>query len=505
MSTPAPPPAAGPVGTPWQRLDPRMLLVHPIRELVRFLPVLLGLLVAGGMSGSGSWHLVGVALPVGLGVLRWLTTSYRIHAGRVELRRGLLNRHVVSAPLERVRTVDLTSSPIHRLLGLTTLRVGTGTASERDEEKLDLDGLPVGHARELRGVLLRAGAATPAAPGADRPADVVPVAEGPDVLGFDPWWARYAPLTGSGVVIGAAGLGVLAQGLQVLDVWRSLDPREVADAVPGLPFAVLVPLVAVVLLVLVAVLAVVGYLVANWGFRLSHVTPPDGRGAWHVRRGLFTTRETSLDDERVAGVALSEPLLLRPARAARLRAVVTGLGGTDSDVLAPSAPAEVVDRVAARVLGTRGPLTARLTAHGPAATRRRWTRALGGAAGLAALPVVAVALGAAPAWLAGLVVLPVAAGLAADRARSLGHALVDGHLVARSGSLDRRRTVLDTEHVIGWNLRATWWQRRVGLTTLVATTAGGPQRVTVLDVPEDVAESVAAQALPDLVEQFRLV
>ena len=45
----------------WQRLDPRMLLVHPVREVMRFLPVLVGLFVAGTASGgapgstSASW------------------------------------------------------------------------------------------------------------------------------------------------------------------------------------------------------------------------------------------------------------------------------------------------------------------------------------------------------------------------------------------------------------------------------------------------------------------
>ena len=70
-----------------------------------------------------------------------------------------------------------------------------------------------------------------------------------------------------------------------------------------------------------------------------------------------------------------------------------------------------------------------------------------------------------------------ALALAADRARSLGHTLADGYVVARSGSLNRRREALEVEHVIGWTFRSTWFQRRAGLTTLVATTAGGRQSV----------------------------
>ena len=46
-------PFESPVG--WQRLDPRMLLVHPVRDFVRFLPALVVLLVFGRGSDSGGW------------------------------------------------------------------------------------------------------------------------------------------------------------------------------------------------------------------------------------------------------------------------------------------------------------------------------------------------------------------------------------------------------------------------------------------------------------------
>ena len=62
------PDAGQPVATrghEWQRLDRRMLLVHPIRELIRFLPVLIGLLLAGTAAGRDewSWQLLGVGVP----------------------------------------------------------------------------------------------------------------------------------------------------------------------------------------------------------------------------------------------------------------------------------------------------------------------------------------------------------------------------------------------------------------------------------------------------------
>ena len=98
--------------------------------------------------------------------------------------------------------------------------------------------------------------------------------------------------------------------------------------------------------------------------------------------------------------------------------------------------------------------------------------------------------------------LAVGAGLAESSYRHLGHRLTPAHLVVGGGLLSRRRTVLERDGVIGWVLTQTWFQRRAGLTSLVATTAGGPQSVTVLDVPEDAAVVLAHEALPDLVDQF---
>src|SRR6185503_13021546 len=164
----------------WQRLDPRMLLVHPIRELIRFLPVLIVFAVARTASGGEQWQLIGVAIPVALGLLRYLTTSFRISGGRIELKHGLLNRHVLSTPVDRVRTVDLTSSPIHRLLGLTKVQIGTGTASTSDEDRIDLDGLPLDRARALRAELLQRSTADDEVT-SDATADV-------DVVTFDPAW-----------------------------------------------------------------------------------------------------------------------------------------------------------------------------------------------------------------------------------------------------------------------------------------------------------------------------
>jgi putative membrane protein len=505
-------PVAGPVEEPvnpyadravdhreWQRLDRLMLLVHPIKELLRFLPALVGLLVAGSASGSGEWwwNVLGIGAPIALGVARYLTTSFRIADGRVELRRGLLNKHVLSTPVDRVRTVDVSASLIHRVLGLTTVRIGTGTASKLGEDELALDGLRAHAADRLRSDLLHRTSSPEAREAATAPGNAVVVAR------FEPRWLWYAPFTSAGLILAAAVLGAGGQVLDALGLWDHLQLDTAAEEAARLSVLVLVPLLAIGVIVVASVLAVAGYIVTNFGFTVSY-TKSDH--AWHLRRGLFTTRETSMDANRLRGVNVVEPLGLRLARGARLSAIVTGLNREQqgSSTLVPPAPEGVAHHVATQVLGTDNPVVATLVDHGPAAVRRRFNRALTIPAALVVCLIIWRVAGDPPRallWLP-LVAIAIGLGLGFDRARGLGHALLPGHLVARSGSLFRRRVILEAPAIIGWTITSTWFQRRVGLATVVATMAGGRQSVTVLDVPEPTGAALARDAVPGLVEQF---
>ncbi|WP_460807226.1 PH domain-containing protein [Nocardioides salsibiostraticola] len=495
---PQPDPTADPA-VEWQRLDPRMLLVLPVREVIRFLPALIAIVFVGSSSGGAGWQLLALTIPVALGLARYLTTTYRITQARVELRTGLLSRRITSTPLDRVRTIDLTSSLIQRGLGLTTVRIGTGTGGEAD--RLDLDGLPSERAQAMRRDLLqraRPTVTTPDGPDASFEPQAVDMETDPaPVVSFEPAWLRFAPLTSSGVVIAVAGIGGGAQLLAMFDVPLTLE----SDAWSiGVPFGLLLTVGVLGFVATVAALAVLGYLVANWNFSLGR-----SGGSWRVSRGLFTTRETSLDQDRIAGVTLIEGLGLRPLHGARLNAIATGLDRSEAtaSALVPPAPLQVSCTAAEAILGTSDPLTADLIPHGPAAATRRYVRAL--------VPAVLITAGLV-VWMVlddRLILLPLALvpiavglGLAFDRVRSLGHAFVLGRVVSRSGSLARHRTVLGSDHVIGWNFRATWFQRRVGLTTAVATMAGGPQSVTVLDVPDGPAIDLAVETLPEVVSQF---
>ena len=153
---------APPAEAPWRRLNPRMLLVHPVQEVVRAAPALLGLLIAGSNNGHGNlWALAGVAIAIGAGTLRWFTTSFRITPEQVQVRRGLLRRQLRAVSRDRVRTVDVSANPLQRVLGLVRVTVGTGRSDRNSDGGLRLDGLDAVEAGGLRDTLLhdRPGAA----------------------------------------------------------------------------------------------------------------------------------------------------------------------------------------------------------------------------------------------------------------------------------------------------------------------------------------------------------
>ena len=65
-------------------------------------------------------------------------------------------------------------------------------------------------------------------------------------------------------------------------------------------------------------------------------------------------------------------------------------------------------------------------------------------------------------WLALLLLTVVCGLLAADRVRALGHRVDDGWLVARSGSVERRRDCIAAAGIIGWTVRQSFFSAGPG-------------------------------------------
>ncbi|WP_280835033.1 PH domain-containing protein [Mycolicibacterium frederiksbergense] len=459
-----------------------MLFVHPVHELLQQIPLLVGSVVLGSATGNPVWTIAAVALTVAFGLARWFTTSYRIEPDDVQLRTGVLQRKVLSVPRNRIRSVSTDARLLHRVLGLTVLRISTGQEAKRDTV-FALDAVEAEQVPRLRSILL-----ADAAPADDAP-------QGRVLARWAPSWLRYSPLSFTGLTMVAAAVGVIYQVGASAALANSPLAQSGLDLAARLGVAASAILAVLAVLALSVVLSVLRSLVTYGNLVLVRRDVPGAGGALDLQHGLLRLREHTYDMRRLRGGTVREPLLVRLFGGARLDAVMTGVGRVgEASLLLPPCPAGTATAVLAELTDRPDVVIGPLRAHGPAAVRRRWVRALA----LPALAVVALIVFQVAVWVWVLWALAVvgAAVLAMDRARSLGHQAGGGWLVARAGSLERRRDCLQADGIIGWTVRQTLMQRRAGVATLVAATAAGEKRYHVIDVPAEQAWSIAAAATP---------
>ncbi|MFE2939794.1 PH domain-containing protein [Streptomyces sp. NPDC059255] len=491
----------------WRRLDRRTLLVTAL--VLAGVVLGAGLPTAVGMAGrmplweSVAWVVAGAALLVVAGTggeyVRWRRTRYRIGPERAELHTGLFLVKRRSLARERIRSVDLTAHPLLRILGLVKVRIGTGEHSG-GESTLELDPVTRAEGERLRTELL------------DRPPGEPGTHPEGMLAALDPGWIRYAPISFVAPVLGGAAAG----GLLQISEWFGAQ-TQVIDWVRDLFETT--PLVWTIL-ALVAAAALAGIVGALglwvemwWNYRLER----EPGGTLRVRRGLLTSRSVSIEERRLRGVELVEPLGVRLAGAARVDAVATGLTQDEEDehadnkALLPAAPRAVAHAVAARVLREAVSPTdpaggAPLTHHPRAARGRRLRWSLAAAllpvALLAGLGLLLTDVLLRVAAVCAVLLLPAAVLLALDAYRNLGHGLSGGYLVARSGTVRRSTVALQRSGVIGWTVRQSLFQRRAGLVTLTATTAAGEGAYHVYDAAESEALAFAERAVPGLLTPF---
>ncbi|MFE2675750.1 PH domain-containing protein [Streptomyces hygroscopicus] len=490
----------------WGRLNGRLLLVNLSILAAPVAMFLASLAITGGEANLQVIITLGslfVTLLVisGIGLMRLFTTRYRLTEDRFELHSGLLFRSRRSVPIGRIRGVDLTANPVHRIFGLTTLRIDSGEQSADAGRRLALDGITKAEALELRRRIIALRDA-----GRTRP-----VADSDGVLSRLDWsWLRYGPLTVwgvGGVFIAAASAFRVLHELQVnpleLGIVKGIEHRF--GTIP-LWYGILL---AVVVIVVLGMAGSTATFIENWaGYELRR---EDG-GVLRIRRGLLATRSVSIEERRLRGLELVEPIPLRWAKGAKLNAVASGLGDREDNRrrrgLTPPTPRGEALRVAAQALPGGPGLIERqgLLPHPKAALRRRINRALIWSVLIAAVPVV---LGLwFGSWLittgviAGVVLVAVLVAFAFTAYRTLGHGLRGHYLVASSGAFARRTVALQREGIIGWKFSRTPFQRRAGLLTVGATTAAGEGVYHVHDLTEGQGIAFAETAVPGLLAPF---
>jgi uncharacterized membrane protein YdbT with pleckstrin-like domain len=389
---------------------------------------------------------------------------------------------VRTVPNHRIRGVEVEAPALHRLFGLVRVRIDAAAGAVLGkQDELVIDGVTRAEGHRLRAELLSR--PRPADPATPAPVDGEPPPPSDEevVARFDNRWLLYAPLVGTYLAVPLAAVGALFRFAD--DLPENLRPHLGRPDLSDVRVVLAVLLVTALLLV---VGSVVGAAVVNWGCRLVQ-----RGGSLLAVRGLITRRHTELEIDRIRGCTLSEGVGMRLVGAARVTALVTGLGdAARRGQLLPLGPRAEAWALSRRLVDDPGPLTP----HPPAARRRRMVRATAAGLLVTAAGLVATAL-AGWWWLVAAGVVLTALGVPIGRARyaALGHRAGARTVAVRGGWLVREEVVLQRRAVVGWRVRQSFFQRRAGLATAIACVGAGSGGYSAVDMAADeVAEFTAA-------------
>lgn len=477
-----------------RRTSPLIVLVHTVtfRQARQIVPVVIAIAASAGFGGGTTTV---AALAVGVTVfslatalLAWWRFSYADGPSSVVVTRGLLARSERTVPNDRVRSVEVEAPALHRVFGLVRVRIDAAAGGlkkkkkkkDADDEELVVDGVTRAEGDRLRISVLTHRTSGQQAGNAPEPE---PPEE--EFTRFDTRWLLYAPLVGGYLAVPLAAAGALYRLIN--DVRDSVDlPLPGPDLRDPRTLAVLAG--AAVVLLLIG--SVVGAAVVNWGFRLVRKG-----GSLIVARGLLTHRHTELEIDRIRGAAVTAGLGMRLVRAARVNALMTGLGDSGRrGQLLPLGPRAEAWRLAFRLVEDPGPLAR----HPPAARRRRLTRALLPGVVLTGAGLIETAVTGGWGWLAaGLALLLLGVPTGLGRAAALGSTTGPRSFAVRSGWFVQEHAVLERRAVVGWRVRQTFFQRRAGLATVVACVGAGGGGYAAIDIgAADVAGFTAAASEP---------
>ena len=448
----------------WGRLHPASVAVNLLPRTLRVLrgtwPLLLFLFYGNDSSWIGLFDgfllLFFFSSTIGSTIVHFFTLRYRVDAGCLIIRSGLLHRRVRSIDLARIQNVERVRNPLHKLTGLVEVRVETAAGRETDGllSALSTDTADA-LVEELEKERRRFGA----------PAD-----EGePEVLVRN----GLADLAWFGATATRRGILLILFGL-VMEASTWLDPEGVPELLgDGLQPSLMIGLAGVV----VSGIWLGGTLIEvfrYFGFRLVAL---DSRVI--AEQGLFTRRRTEVRLAGIQSVTYREPLLRRLLGFGTLSLVTAAQrsdGGTQRvEAVVPYLHRDDLSELMARVL----PIVAggALDFPHPLALRRGVLRAF-----WRGLIVTVLALFWFGPWgLIAALCLPLFIGMAVLDHRHQRWALTEAAVISRRGYWNRSTVTFSRFKVQSVEVLQGPILRRWGLGRVVVRLAGTEVLLPLLD------------------------
>lgn len=439
------------------------------------------------------WALVLLLPATIIAILKYLSFRLNYEENELVIRTGILFRNERHVPYARIQNLGAVRNVFHRLLGVTEVRVETGSGKEPEAT---ISVLPTAAFDEMRQRVF--GRRPPGEEEPDAPrTDAAPPRPAEDVLLALPVreLVLHGVIENRGMLVIAAFFGLLWE----LGLAESLGDRIFGDASYGrgvvremlgalaagqLPLARVLMTIAVIAAALGVVQAasIAWAIVKLYGFRLSRAGED-----LRTEYGLFTRVTSTIPIRRVQTLSIHEGPLQRLLSRAAMRVETAGgqpHGGgqaaAEREWIAPIVPRSALRPLARQIMPELDLDAIEWRPVHPNAFRRAVKVALAIAA------AASVAAAAASWWLALAAIvtmIPWAVISAWKHVRHLGWAATDDVVLFRSGWIWRRITVARVVKIQAVMLRHTPFDRRTGMGTLRVDTAGASERSHRVDVP----------------------
>jgi putative membrane protein len=482
-----------------ERLHPLSLVFVLAAQARAF--IVPAVLVVFATQKSGAWELMTAVFLIpyaGFALLRYLTFRYRLDSEELVVRWGLWWRSERHIRCARIHNVEIVQNPLHRLFGVAEVRVETGG---QDEPEARLQVLSLAAAEDVRRRVFEVRGLATAGVAGDASAGNALGAPAPRVV-------LRLPITelvllglaeNRGMLVVGAAMGFLFSGnfydVLGMDQWsfsRILDvlmERSIGvTGESGRAVTLLVALALFILFVPVRLLSICWTLLQLYGFTLTR----DGRGL-RSRAGLLTRVEAAVPEHRIQRLTILEPPLLRVFGRVAVRVETAG-GEQGAAVtrqwLAPILPRAALPALLREVFADLDLAALAWNPVHPRAGRRLFGRWI-----WTSLVVTAIAL--ALAWPSGWIVLPLMLAwslLVANRqARALAWSMAPGFIASRGGWLWRHVSVARHARVQAVEWGATPFDRRWGMASVAADTAGGgTHQIRIWPLDQQVARELHA-------------
>ena len=450
---------------PWRQLHPSSLFINLLPQTWRtakgIWPLLVLVFIGGPTTGPDTTFvdlpliLAFFALSISRTVVHFLTLRYRLNAGKMEIKSGLLNRRSRVLDPYRIQNIELVQNPFHKMTGLVELRIET--AGDASTEGL-LSALSAEEAGNLKDALERL-----ARKGRGQSEDVEETSESQGLLSLGPVEIIAYGLSQRSV--GTVAL-LLALGMEAMSL---LDPHTTQQVAGELSSE---RLMGIVILAFAGTWAVSGgqALLRHHGFQLTL------RGqTLATAEGLLTRRRVEIPQGKVQMVRIDEPFLRRQMGYGTALIETAALGMADGEIRQAEGVIPMIEQESLGALVQQispaievDPWSVPLNPAHPRALYRATIRRLIRAAFLAT--VISVLF--YPWGMLALALIPAAIPVAWLDWKKQGWLITPQTVIARRGYFTRRTWIIARNKIQSAHLADTPLMRWHGLVAVIVRVAG---------------------------------